>query len=131
MEPEPATSQTHDFICEECFPPYSQQGKSDEPPKAACERCGGAITKGGHWYRKGADTRKKVVMEGGLFFKLEKEMPRTTNGSIWLRKDGGTWLSCAVISGPGSCFVGKRVRITIEVLDGLVDEGIPLKELGL
>jgi hypothetical protein len=127
MDPEPATSQTHDFICEECFPPYSVEGKSDEPPKAACERCGATIATGfGRWLRKGDPTRKKMVMEGRLISNLHKDLQPTTNFSLWLMLPAARWLGDAVIAGPGSCFIGKRVRITVEV----IAENVAAKDVG-
>lgn len=40
-------------------------------------------------------------------------------GDVWLHDPGGVMLADAILEGPGSQFIGKRVRITVTVLEDL------------
>lgn len=58
---------------------------------------------------------KRQVYEGALRVEFG---PRSRKGDVWLQSGGTHMLADAVLDGPGGCFIGKRVRITIEVLEG-------------
>jgi hypothetical protein len=66
---------------------------------------------------------RSYEQEGVLEFRPRGNMPPPTNGDVWLVNKtewgGSTVLSGAVLLGPGSQFEGRRVRVTVTLLEEL------------